>query len=371
MPAMPEKRTRPSDALQKALVLALRGESPPDEFDSGQVAQALERYECGGYLNTVWGSRSERRLPPSWRGEVERAHRKTLIDNLAALSQFHVVAEEMEKAGARYILLKGAHYLAELYDDLGARPMTDIDLLIRPGDVRGLARRLAAAGFEGDTGWNYPEYRRFEMWRPGPAACRFEFHWDLTLPGRLAAHGEDAWRVAPPVSLDGVSCLALPRDLALVNHVSHLADHYFGPTLKWVLDLRQMLRRWYPEPGSLVDLARRGGIGTALYLALRHLCMLFPGEVSPEILGSLAPRGLRRVGVGRFLTGQAVEIVDLEERGWRRSLFRLLMADDPADLARLAARVPARPALYLWYRLSGAAREPWGESLSARRPDAD
>jgi hypothetical protein len=187
----------------------------------------------------------------------------------------------------------------------------------------------------------------------------------------MAVGEKDPWRAATPITLDGVPGLALSRDQALVHHVSHLADHYFGPSLKWVLDLREMLRRWYADPVSLGDLARRGGIRTALHVALRHLSLLFPGEVSPDLIVSLAPRGLRRTWIGRFVTGQAAEIVDLEERGWRRSTFRMLMADDAADVVRLAARVPARPALYLWYRVSGAAREPWAESVSARGRDAD
>lgn len=50
-------------------------------------------------------------------------------------------------AGVRVMLLKGAHLALFVYRDVGMRPMVDVDILVRPGDLPAAERVLAAEGY--------------------------------------------------------------------------------------------------------------------------------------------------------------------------------------------------------------------------------
>ncbi len=270
--------------------------------------------------------------------------------------QFREVAALLGEAGVPFILLKGAAYLAELHDDPGSRPLTDIDLLIPEESVPRAARALFARGFQGDTGVRFPEYRRFEMWRPGPAPCRFEFHWHLGMPGRMRTRQEELWSAARPVALDGIPALALSHDTALLYHVGHMAEHYFGPTLKWALDLRRMLQRW--EVPAVPALSEAWGLRGAMFLALSHVDRLFPGDPVLPALETVATQARRRRLSG-FLSRDPIDLLDLGEGALRRAAFRLALLDKPADALAFCLHLATRSAAFGWNVAAGRGRAPW------------
>src|SRR5262245_28701016 len=218
--------TAPPRHLQERLVAALRGEAPGGADPEEAVERLFRRYECGGWLHVRWREHPPPGLSDTWRNPAARAHRRTLVDTLAALGGLREIAPFLAGTGTPFILMKGAAYLAEIYPDPGVRALTDIDLLVPPEAVPRLARRLAEAGFRGLAGPQYPEDCRFEMFREGPAACRFEIHWRLGSVGRMRLDQEGAWRRSREASLEGVPCRILSPDDTLLFHVGHAADHY-------------------------------------------------------------------------------------------------------------------------------------------------
>ena len=350
----------PEASIQRAVVSLLRGEIPAADFAVETLEPCLRRYECGGYLHRLWtleGRIGE--LPHGWGTAIARAHRKTVVDNLAALAEFRAVGRHLAQGGVPFILLKGASYLIDLYDDPSARMLTDIDLLVQPKDVGRIARQLAVAGYRGDLGIDYPEYRRFEMLRRGKAACRFEFHWWLGLPFRLRIDQRELWEASSGCSLEGIKCRRLAEEDALLYHVAHQADHYFGPTLKWVIDLREMLRRWRLDPDRLVARSAAWRVRAALYISLLHVEKLFPGQVPGNLLRRLEPGALRKSLVSRFLSSDPVEMIDVARDNRTRYALRPLLIDRPTDALGLSLQVLLRPAVAALKRLSGRARPPW------------
>jgi len=359
-PGPASKADRPEPILQEALLGLLRGHAPPANASPDVLDACLDRYECGGYLHHAWsGAGRPASLPEAWREALARAHRRTLLDNLAALAQFRDLGPRLAEAGVPFLLLKGAAYLGDLYDDPGARRLTDIDLLVRRSDAGRLARRLSRDGFRGEVGGLFPEDRRFEMWRPGPAPCHFEFHWSLRLPFRFGIDEDGIWERADPVALEGVPCRRASREDALLYHVAHQADSYFGPSLKWVLDLREMLRLWRPAPELLVARASAWRVRTALYLALRHLEKILPGEVPRSLLEGVQPGSLRGWLLERCLTEDALELLSVGAASPARYPVRCLMLDRPSDALALTLRVLVRPLERPLSRACGRAVPPW------------
>lgn len=343
--------------LSAAILALLRGEMPPADGSPEAMDDCLRRYECGGYLWMNWSATTRPlALPPGWSAALKRSHQKTLHDNLAALAEFRRVGTLLREEGVEFALLKGAAYLGDLYQDLGARRMTDIDLLIRQRDAGRAARRLARAGFRGEVSVVYPGNRRFEMWFASEAACRFEFHWGLGASGARVDPG-GLWERSRPGILEDIPCRRLdPRD-AVPYHAGHLAEHYFGPSLKWVLDLREMLKRWRPDPGAVAEACRAWRSRTALGLALTHLERLFPDEALTEWTRLLAPSAARRALLAIFRSDQPLDLFRITNSSRWRYALRCLTLDGGSDGLRLAGQAIARKGRRILR--PGGTRPPW------------
>lgn len=361
---MPPFQTPSDRGLAAAVLSLLRGEIPAASPPLKDIEACLHRYEFGGYLYTMWsGDGRLESLPGAWAEAFRRAHRKTAVDSLAALGEFRLLGRVLVEQNVPFILLKGGAYLCDLYDDPGARRLTDIDILIRRADVGRLARHLARTGYRGEVAIDFPWNRRFEMWRPADGACRFELHWGLG-PSWSSADVERLWERSVPGHLEEIPCRRLaPRD-ALPYHAAHLAAHYFGPQLKWVIDLREMLRRWRPDLGLVTDGCRAWRARTATSLALTHVGRLFPGEVPSGWVDALAPGVLQRFLYGLYRSDAPLELFGVSnESAWRFPL-RPLTVDGPGDALRLIFRGLPR-ALLRAARVrgfSGRVQPPWAWS---------
>lgn len=359
---MREKWSLPSQSLQRDILALLRGEMPPEGAPPPSIDEALRRYECGGYLKGLW-SRDGRAsaLGPVWTAALARAHSKTAIDTLAALGELRRAGRILTDGGIPFLLLKGAAYLVDLYEDPAERALTDVDLLIRRSDAGRAARRLSEEGFRPVAERYQPEYRRFEMERPGPDPCRIELHLRIGMPLRARVDQDAIWRRAVPCSLEGIDCGRLHPEDAILYHAAHLADHYYGPSLKWAIDLREMLRCWRPDAGALLERSAAWRTRTALHLALLHLAKLFPGEATPgSLLAGTAPGRLRRALLSVHLSRDPLALFVIPEiRHPRRYLLRLLMVDRATDAVGLGFAVLLRPALAAVGRRLGRDVPPW------------
>jgi hypothetical protein len=333
----------PSAATMSEEVAALLRLQLPERDAPAETADAcLKRYECGGYLYHAWRAAGRLgTLPPGWRAAVERAHRKFSIDNLGALADFKAVGRHLAEEGVPFILLKGAAYLVDLYDDPGARMLTDIDLLVRKSDVPRLLRRLAEAGFEKRGGLE--EYRRFELAAAGRNGCHFEFHSWLGLRFRDRIGQEEVWERSTLVVLEGVPCRRLAPEDAILYHAAHQADHYFGPTLKWAIDLSQMLRIWKPDADVLLRRAADWRLRVALALSLRHVDKIFPGAVPPRLLEGAEVGNTRGRLLRPFLSSDPVQMINPTRSNLRRYALRCLLIDRPINAFGQILRVLVRP----------------------------
>jgi hypothetical protein len=326
----------PRPEFRTAILSLLRGELPRGDFSAAEIREGLKRYECGGHLHHRWStSRDAAKLPAVWAEALAIIHRKTLIDNLAALADFRAVASLLRDLGAPFLVLKGAAYLADLHDDPGCRLLTDVDLLIREEDAGRVARRLEAAGFKAGAATDFPHTGRFEFSPPGSGRCGFEFHRTLGLPRHFRIDAGEIWSRAEAVTLDGIECRRPGREDSLLYHVAHLADHYFGPSLKWILDLRAMLERWPLDGRVLVERAAGWRVRTALAIALDHLDRIFPGAAPPALVEAVRPGPLRSRLLRRALGVDPIEIAPIAESAAARLPIRWLSLDRPLDAAWL------------------------------------
>ena len=103
---------------------------------TGLVARALEGLAQRGHLVPALGR---------WHA----ATRAVAASNMSALSELAALRGMLRREGRRVILLKGAALLQDEYrGHVGLRPLGDIDLLVRPSDVRSVTGWLRSRGYE-------------------------------------------------------------------------------------------------------------------------------------------------------------------------------------------------------------------------------
>lgn len=207
-------------------------------------------------------------------------YRATLVRNLAALDRCTAILDAAEATGLTLLPLKGALFGAALYPDVGARPMADVDLAVRPAELAAAIACLGRLGFRRV----YGPRARFSP-RHGHDVAMTDGWLFVELHYRLMHElGADA-DVLPLFAHAGRAEL-LGRARAVPSWDDHLwftavhaATHAFGDHPFWPLDLALLVGRGADVARAAAE-ARRRGVGVAfaaaLVLAHAHLPALVP-----------------------------------------------------------------------------------------------
>lgn len=251
--------------------------------------------------------------------------------------------------GVRVLVLKGMQTAFLCFPAPGTRPMSDIDLAIRPGDQPRAAEALAAMGLI--PGVYSPHPPQQQTWHAADAP---------TVPRSLAmTHADDPWSIdlqtslnrkyssaAPTVRLDSIWTAdatepwvhsAEAEALSLPAQAVHLACHAscgFGNlTMVRLCELAFVVREGGRRGGfdwdALLALARRAEALSTAYPALHLTEMLAPGTVPARVLeAGRAETPAAVLHVVRGLSPASAQRVlrwSLEERFmWARSAWHVM-----------------------------------------------
>jgi hypothetical protein len=226
-------------------------------------------------------------LPPSLRDVCRRDHVMTAAQNLA----LSAVAEECVAAlladGVEAAILKGLAYERALYPDAGARPTSDIDLLVRDRDRRAAFATLDRLGFEpraAAPGFDEADYHEVAWNRAG---VEIDLHLALAPYARCAIDYDDVWRSMRSIPVGAAEVRVLSSAHAAVFHALHMAiDHFDVPGL-YLVDLARLL----PDPEALAEareVARTWRCQRPLETALAIAATFQPAWASRLALGAPA-----------------------------------------------------------------------------------
>jgi hypothetical protein len=263
------------------------------------------------------------------------------------------VTQCLRAAGAQATVVKGMHTAHELFPDPGARPLSDIDLVIAPGDVPAAEKALGDAGFTP---------------RPvlaSPYSCEWVPRGVSALPRSLElTHEGNPWTVDLHASLGrdlgGVRTVsvagsrdACTREMRLAGAdvrvlvqpwlaaylAAHASQELKNLTLVRLIELVWVMRGHgrtdpvdWPELTKLLDRQRAAAY---VYPGVALAERLAPGTVPPDAMSMLeraAPPRVRRV-IDRLepATAQRLETVSVEES--------FMWAVGPLDHLRRLGRV--------------------------------
>jgi hypothetical protein len=165
-------------------------------------------------------------------------YRETAAHNMVALqTAAGDVLEGARRAGLDTLVIPGASLLP-LYPDLGCRPMDDIDILVRPGQMDALRDFLSAQGFSSPL-------RHPDLWQRRGVVL--DLHEDLLNCGRIEARRyagwmdlEEVWHDSEERMIEGTCLGVMCRADEILYTVVHALRHSFR-RLTWFFDLYFLL----------------------------------------------------------------------------------------------------------------------------------
>ena len=249
---MPYTSYTSSDAAQLTALLGSR--SPAVEtLCEREWARLVELALLQGVGPVFYARLKDRGLlpPPSVDSQLRTNYLASAARNLRLFHELAQILEAFQASGIAVIPLKGACLAEVVYGNIALRPMADIDLLVRSGQVATALVVLRALGYESQKPFDAVAAQTFSHDMPlmSKAGCvPIELHWTIANPshpgGFRASDLEGLWSRAQPATISGVSVLMLsPTDLMLhlCRHAS--VEHRFaGVGLRSFLDIERVAR---------------------------------------------------------------------------------------------------------------------------------
>jgi len=210
--------------------------------------------------------------------------------NKFAFHQTAGLISEFNRAGIRNMILKGAPLALLFYQDVGLRPMMDVDVLVTPEQAR-LAIRLLE-----DLGWK-SRYPSPEAFIPFEHAAEFksdgnqslDLHWRVFWEGRQYLSDDDFWSASIDTEFNGVPTRSLNATDQLLHTCVHGAKWNDTPSLRWVADAMFIVRSQTFEVDweRLLSQARKRGLTLPMADTLGYLNDLLNAYIPVELIGEL------------------------------------------------------------------------------------
>jgi hypothetical protein len=219
----------------------------------------------------------------------------TIARNLQLAQAAEECAEALTAAGVPVVLLKGLSYNLTIYEEAGARPTADIDLLVPDAARRTAFETLDRLGFEpraAAPGFDEADYHEVAWARGG---VDVDLHLALAPLARCQIDYRDLWASTRDATVGRVRVATLHPRHAAIFHALHMAiDHFDVPAL-YLVDLSRLL----PDAGDREQaeaLARTWRCWRPFATAVALTAAFLPDWGAGRIVSPLAGFSARVVG---------------------------------------------------------------------------
>jgi hypothetical protein len=239
----------PNPAQQRKLRDAMSHHADPDRLIIAAVKEGLAGFLYKGLKNAG----ALQSLEARHRERLESLYYATVRFNLRLIHDLKQVLKLLNEKDLPVVLLQGIALLLQIYEDIGLRPLTDIDLWVLPKDYQGLVGVLSELGYERDP--LYPN-----TFRKGSTIIDISTH--IFGADRIRTRGlllatdqEHIYRDAQVVNFERYRGLCLNRyDQVLLLSV-HALKHSVS-RLIWLVDIKSLIADWKaPDWKALMDRA--------------------------------------------------------------------------------------------------------------------
>lgn len=263
--------------------------------------QALLKLAAGQRVRPLlWHRIQAKRLAPIVPVEIADALRRSVFGNttrnLRLYGELRQVLSVLQSEGIELILLKGIYLASAVYEQIGLREMSDVDVLAHPSDLPRVVEIMTDLGYAPvhpiflDVTFQTMQHLP-PMEKKGVAS--FELHWNVSSPGlRHSIEIEDLWKHAVPVQMVGFHALVFALEdllLHLCVHASH--QHQFSSGLRPLCDIAEIIHRFNSaiDWQTFVERAIVRNWQRGVYLTLRLAKEMIDADVPASVLEKLQP----------------------------------------------------------------------------------
>jgi hypothetical protein len=233
-----------------------RSPATDEGYDWAYVLNAAEKQGVSALLRQ-WLVGENSIATPDWaRTALDATYWGQHFRNRFLLDAFADVLARVAAIGLPVMPLKGAALVQGYYPAAALRPMSDLDLLVRPDDAERMADLLHDCGYlpaarpatsDGDREYAFVSHRAegavIIEYRSEPLdpITGFPASLDVVLTTRLRAHAARMWERGTPGEFGGAPVVRIAPEDLLLHITSHLATRHAGFRLLWLHDVCRVL----------------------------------------------------------------------------------------------------------------------------------
>lgn len=321
----------PESTEARLLISLLRGDEAPDASGHADYGVLLKMASMNLVLPLLY-RRSEKNkgVPDDVIAVLSGAYHSTLQKNILHLKETMKLVKSLRGAGIEAIPLKGSFAAEAVFKDLGVYPTSDIDLLVRPEDMKKAEARFRKEGYEKVEGISQKDLMSSHYHLAFQNSDYVvELHWNLA-KRYFDIPPDFWWKERREVEFEGERISQLSAEKYLMYSIFHLFMHGFLP-LKFLVLVSGIIGRYKDEMdwAKLLDYAGK-------YKMSR--LTIFTLKLAHELLGAEIPA---------FISGRNLAGYDFVRRAVLSGLFReasmahlkmsnyILLLDGPVEMAKI------------------------------------
>ena len=278
-----------------------------------------------------------------------------LSRNMIQYKELDSILKELFKHNIKVIVLKGAALATTLYGNIGLRPFSDIDILVKKEDLGIVQKKIIELGYIVDPQLKSPikkglpveryymkyhphlppfykrtEHSNFER-RGG---IFLEVHWALTaemLPFNIDI--KNVWERANESEIAENNVLVMSNEDSLIHMCVHIARHRFSAKLREYTDISELCLSgidWDYVARNVME----NNIKNPVYWSLYLTKLILNADISEDFLERIKPGHLRTSIFNSIIDIKAVIRSDTEKRKASGLIIELITIDSGVDMIR-------------------------------------
>jgi len=277
--------------------------------DAGRAEAAFRKWRSGVNLDDEFRLSVLRLIPLAYHNllrigvsdplmiRLKGSYRRAWYDAQQLFHRCRPAVELLLDRGLEVMLTKGAPLALSYYGNLAVRPMSDIDVCVRPTKARVAIDLLRKAGWM-PLSRPTSSFLRFKhgLQFNHPDGGQIDLHWSPIREALGALAAEWAWEESEPLDFLGLAVRQPTPAVMLLHQIVHGVRLSNETQVRWIPDCLTVMR----VRGHDLDWARvtQGGrrlkVSRRVALGLRHLVERYDAAVPPEVLSTLeqAPRAV-------------------------------------------------------------------------------
>ncbi|MGA2038875.1 MAG: nucleotidyltransferase family protein [Bryobacteraceae bacterium] len=273
----------------------LDGDAACQAYREWQTRGGLDRLDTGSYrlLPLVGHNLRRTGFEHEELGTLRGLHRKTWCENRLLFAKLAPAVAMLQQAGIPVILLKGVPLSLRYYNDVGLRPMHDLDLMVPELRAPEAMRLFDSAGWSRLWWFRYhlgPRdlvFRQALGYKDG-SGREVDLHWHALYQATFHGADEAFWNSAEPLEFEGMRVQALCPSDELLHALVHGPMWNEIPPMRWVADAVTVARHGAIDWDRLVSLTGRLRVTLWVQAACGYLVRVFDAPIPERVLDGLA-----------------------------------------------------------------------------------